>query len=42
MKKDINHFLRNVEKWSNILNQAVFTSQDFKSIILKRAKGIKG
>ena len=33
MKKDINHFLHNIEKWSNILkNSAVFTSQVFKSM----------
>ena len=33
MKKDINHFLHNAEKWSNILkNVAVFTLQAFKSM----------
>ena len=33
MKKDIKHFLNNVEKWSNILNPAVFISQNFKSML---------
>ena len=33
MKQNINHFLHNVEKWSNILkNPSIFTSQDFKSM----------
>ena len=33
MKKNINHFVHNVERWSNILkNPSIFTSQDFKSM----------
>ena len=33
MKKDIKHFRHIVEKWSNLLNPAVFISQNFKSML---------